>query len=130
MNHPHRVVSPLVPPSPLRNGDPPKKNAELTIYSLGADQDAIIPVLRTLGEFSLRELARFQQALPVTITLPATYYDKSNAFVAALRETGTRFQIVFYSWVCPKEMNDDHHWCTGTCNVMQIRETVGDAPDY
>ncbi len=126
-----KQVSPLISPSPLRRGDPPPKNAELTILSLGPDQDEIVPCLRILGEFSLRELRRFQQSLPVTITLPASYYDRSNTFVAMLRTTGTKFRIRSWSWVCPDEIADDvagktkgFHWCTGECPVMQICEDL------
>lgn len=118
------VTGLLIPPQPMRDGDPPPKQAELTIYSLGEDQDEIIPCLRVLGEFNRRELQRFQQSLPVTIPLPATYYDRSNTFVSLLRTTGTRFKIVSYAWLCPDEMKDDHHWCTGTCSVMEMMETI------
>lgn len=130
--NPYKQVSPLIAPSPLRDGDPPPKNAELTIFSLGPDQDEIIPCLRVLGEFNLRELRRFQGSLPLTITLPATYYDRSNTFVAMLRSTQTKFVIRFWSWVCPDEMKDEDagrtkglHWCTGECPVFQIEETIG-----
>lgn len=126
-----RHVSPLVPASPFRNGDPPPKNAELTIYALGPDQDEIIPCLRMLGDFTMRELRRIQGALPVTLVLPRAYYDKSDAFVSLLRTTGTRFTIVSYAWVCPDEVKDDVagktsglHWCTSTCPVLQIEETI------
>ena len=38
--------------------------------------------------------------------------------------TGTRFRIRFWSWVCPDEMRDEHHWCTGICPVMEITEVI------
>ena len=126
-----RQTGPLIAPSPLRDGDPPPKHAELTIFSLGRDEDEIIPCLRILGEFNLRELRRFQGALPLTITLPATYYDRSNTFVAMLRSTGTRFLIRSWAWMCPDELQDEQagrtkglHWCTGACPVQQVEETL------
>lgn len=124
----YKVISPIVPPTPFARGDPPPNHAELTVYALGPDQDAIIPVLRILGELSLRELQRFQQALPVVMTLPATFYDHGNAFVTQLRKTGTRFKITSESWVCPKEMADDHHWCNQHCSTFKIREEITDDP--
>lgn len=102
----------------------PVRNAELTVFALGKDQDAIVPALRLLGQFGRRELRRFQASLPCTMTLPAVYYDKVNAFVEALRASGTIFEIKSWSWVCPQEMADDHHWCNGSCTVQQIMETV------
>ncbi len=126
-----RQTSPLIPASPFRNGDPPTPNAELTIYQLGLDEDAIIPALRVLGEFNLQQLRRFQGSLPVTITLPATYYARTNAFVSLLRTTGTRFKIKSWAWVCPDELASDlsgvkegFHWCSATCPVYQVEETV------
>lgn len=128
---PYKQVSPLVPASPFRSGDPPQKHAELTLYALGPDQEEIIPCLRVLGEFNLRELRRFQGSLPVTIALPATYYDRSNTFVRMLRSTGTKFRIVSWPWLCPDEVADDEagrvkglHWCTSTCPVAQYREVL------
>lgn len=129
MNPTVKRTSVLIPPTPFRRGDPPARNAELTIFSLGSDHDEIIPCLLILGEFNRQQLARFTGNLPVTITLPASYYDKSNAFVAMLRTTGTKFKIVSWSWVCPDELKDDLegkrsglHWCTPACAVFQIEE--------
>lgn len=100
------------------------KNAELTVYRLGADQDAIVPALRLLGQFDRRELRRFQHSLPCTMTLPVAYYDKVNPFVEALRSAGVAFKITSWSWVCPDEVRDDKHWCKGECKVMQVEEVT------
>lgn len=130
--NPYRQVGPLIPASPFRRGDLPKRNAELTVYALGPNEDDVIPALRVLGEFDHRKLRRFQGALPVTITLPTAYYDKSNTFVALLRASGTKFRIRSWSHVCPDEIADDAagktkglHWCTGTCPTMEIEEVIG-----
>ena len=114
----------LVPPAPLSRGDPPTRNAELTVFELGPDQDEIIPALRVLGEFNRLELRRFQHSLPVTITLPASYYARSNTFVALLRSSGTRFKIVSYPWLCPDEMASDDHLCRPTCSVVEMVESI------
>lgn len=113
-----------VPPARRTERQQPVKNAELTVYALGKDQDAIVPALRLLGQFSRRELRRFQASLPCTMTLPAVYYDKVNTFVEHLRKSGTIFEIRSWQWVCPKELADEHHWCTWTCEVQQICEIV------
>lgn len=100
------------------------RNAELTVFALGQDQDAIVPALRLLGQFSRRELRRFQASLPCTMTLPVAYYDKVNPFVEHLRKAGVIFEIRSWAWVCPIEMKDDTHWCNGTCKVQQIEEVT------
>lgn len=121
---PHKQLTPLIPPNPFKPGDPPQKNAELTIFALGENQDEIIPCLRMLGEFNLRKLRELQVSLPRTLELPRSYYDKSDTFVAMLRSTGTKFLLRSYSWVCPDEMASDQHSCRPTCSVMQISEDV------
>lgn len=113
-----------VPPARRDERDQPVRNAKLTVYALGPDEDAIVPALRLLGQFSRRELRRFQGSLPCTMTLPVAYYDKVNVFVEHLRASGTVFEIHSYQWVCPQELADDHHWCNATCKVQQVRETV------
>ena len=114
----------LVPPAPFGRGDPPARNAELTVFALGKDQEEIIPALRVLGEFNQRELLRFQGSLPCTLTLPAAYYARSNTFVALLRSSGTRFKIVSYPWLCPDEMASDDHLCRPTCSVLEMVESI------
>lgn len=119
-----RQVSEIVRPGPLHRGDPPPKNAELTVYALGPNQDDIIPSLKLLGEFSSIGLRRFQMSLPCVMTLPVSYYDKSNTFVALLRSSGTKFSIRSWSWMCPQEIADEHHWCNPTCSVAQYEEVI------
>lgn len=123
----HPISGILVPPAPFNRGDPPTRQAELTIYQLGPQEDEIIPALEILGQFNRRELRRFQGALPVTIPLPAIYYDRTNPFVALLRSSGTKFKIVSYPWLCPDEQEvtgGNPHTCNGTCSVMEMVETL------
>lgn len=124
-----RQVGPLIPPAAGHRGDPAPRNAELTVYSLGPDEDAILPALQLLGEFGRRELRRFTGSLPCTLVLPRAYYDRSDTFVALLRSTGTRFAIRSWAWMCPDEAADERtgrtqglHWCTGACPVAQFEE--------
>jgi hypothetical protein len=119
-------MSDPIPPSILRSGDPPTKHAELTVYALGHDEDAIIPALRLLGDFSRRELRRFQGSLPCTMTLPGTYYDKSDTFVSLLRSSGTIFRIKGYPWMCPEEqeLTGTPHLCSGACSIVRVEEVI------
>ncbi len=117
---------PVLQPTIMRNGDPPTKNAELTVYAIGEDQDAMVPALRILGDFSQRQLRRFQGSLPCTMMLPNAYYDKTDTFVSLLRSSGTVFRIVGYPWMCPQEeeITGRKHLCSGRCSVQQMRETI------
>lgn len=112
----------LVRPHGQTGEGPTRRNAELTVFALGEDQDAIIPALQALGDFDRRKLARFQH-LPVTLTLPNTYYDRSDAFVKLLRSSGTRFRIRSWLWLCPAELETDDHLCRETCMVQEMCET-------
>jgi hypothetical protein len=114
----------LTPHHPTTGEGPTRRNAELTVYALGPDEDTIVPALRMLGEFSERALRQFQGSLPRTLTLPATYYARSNAFVSLLRTTGTRFSIRSWVWLCPDEMRSDDHLCKPTCMVQECVETI------
>lgn len=113
----------LVRPHSQTGEGPTRKNAELTVYALGPQEDEIIPALQALGDFDRRKLKRFQR-LPVTLALPNTYYDRSDVFVKLLRSSGTRFRIVSWLWMCPAELQTDDHICRETCMVKEMREEI------
>lgn len=115
MNHGLRIHTP--PPRP--------KHAELTITSLGKHPDLTVETLRAAGEIEGRQFRRLRAGtLPLTITLPGVYYDLDSPLVRLLHDDGAVFKIEVYSWVCPTEMRDDQHWCTGACASVQIMEIV------
>lgn len=117
-------VSDLVPPNPFRPGDPPGRNATLMVRDVGPDPDRVLPMLQAIADLPNRSMARFEGAMPVTITLPKAYYDESDGELTALRNAGCAFSVTSYSWVCPKEEADDHHWCSSTCSSVQIAEVL------
>jgi hypothetical protein len=121
----------LIPPTPHRRGDPPDKNAELTVYDLGPNREAALEALRLLGEWSYGALQRFTGSMPVeNVPLPGVYYDNDNPFVQRLRQTGCRFSITTYAWRCPAEVYEDQHnlparhGCTPHCSVTRVVETL------
>jgi hypothetical protein len=124
-------VGPLIAPSFGHRGDPPPRNAELTVYTLGDDPAALLPALRLLGEFSARQLRQVEGSLPCTLRLPRAYYDKHETFLALARSSGARFTITTWAWLCPDEVTDERagkqkglHWCTATCPVAQYEEVL------
>ena len=118
------TIGPIVPPSRFRLGDPPGRNAEITVHALGENRKDVLFALKELGQYSLLQLRQFTHALPHTAPLPALEYSRTNPYVERLRRAGCHFEIHSYSWQCPIEMRDDHHWCTPGCSVVQVREVV------
>ena len=114
----------VVPPDPFRRGDPPDKNAELTVYDLGPNPADALFALSELGEWEGAAQRRFEGSMPVEAVLPGVYYDNENAHVARLRATGCRFEIRTYAWLCPSEIKDDNHWCGPTCSVTRVVEAL------
>lgn len=121
--------SPIIGPSPLRNGDPPDRNAELTVYEIGPDPEAALAILREMTEARPGALAAFERtdrgAAPLTVTLPRVVYDPSDGMLVRLKRAGCVYTVTTYAWVCPEEEASDRHWCSGTCRVMQIAERIG-----
>jgi hypothetical protein len=109
----------------ITSNQPQPKHAELTIWGLGKAPDLTVETMRVAGEIEGRQFMQLRSGrLPLTIALAGVYYDQESPLVRMLHEDGARFKIEVYSWVCPVEIRDDSHWCTGQCSTVQIVETV------
>lgn len=109
----------------ITSRDPAPKHAELTVFWLGLNPAVTVETMRMAGEIDGRQFAQLRSGkLPVTITLPGVYYDQQSPLVRMLHDDGARFKVEVFSWVCPKEIKDDNHWCSGQCSVVQILEVV------
>lgn len=109
----------------ITSKDPKPKHAELTITHLGKDPALTVETMRAAGEIDGRQFMQLRSGrLPLTITLPGIWYDQESPLVRMLHDDGATFKIEVYSWVCPREVNDDSHWCTGQCSTVQIVEIV------
>jgi hypothetical protein len=112
----------LVPPSQFRKGDPPTKPAEIAVWDYGENKPEAVRALLDLAGKDRNSLWA-APATPYRSHLPGTHYEPDDPLVSALRETGCRFQITQYAWVCPNEENSKH-FCRPTCSVVEMVETV------
>ncbi len=116
------VTGLLVPPTPLRVGDPPPRCAELALLDWGPNTPEAARALLELAEQPATALVKIEVDPPFRTLLPGIHYDPGHPLVDALKQTGARFAVTCYAWVCPDEA-DPKHFCRPTCSVLMVADT-------